>query len=80
MGFERDQPSGARDGGVIGAALIESDTEKVADAQGIGGAPGDTAFGINSFEIANQEGAEVDAAFGRLIWPGVRLGRPIFLA
>lgn len=45
---------------MIGAAFIESDTEEVADAQGIGGAPGDAAFGINTFEIANQEGAEVD--------------------
>jgi hypothetical protein len=60
LDFERDQPPGARDGGMIGAAFIEPDSEEVADAQGIGRAPSDAVFGIDAFEIANQEGAEVD--------------------
>ena len=46
---------------MIGAALVESDSRKVADAERIGGPPGDTAFAIDALEIADEEGAEGDA-------------------
>jgi hypothetical protein len=59
--FHRNQPAGARKCGMIGAALDESNPRKVADAERIGGPPDDTAFGIVPLEIADQEGAEVDA-------------------
>ena len=61
MRFDVDQPAGARKGRMIGAALVESNAQKVADTERIGGPPGDTAFGIDALEIADQEGAEVDA-------------------
>ena len=61
MRFDVDQPAGAREGGMIGAAFVESNAQKVADAERIGGPPGDTAFGIDALEIADEEGAEVDA-------------------
>ena len=46
---------------MIRAALVESNSQKVADTERIGGPPGDTAFGINALGIADEEGAEVDA-------------------
>ena len=61
MRFDSNQPAGAREGGMIGTALVESNAQKVADTERIGGPPGDTAFGIDALEIADQEGAEVDA-------------------
>ena len=59
--FDVDQPAGAREGGMIGTALVESDSRKVADAERIGGPPGDAAFGIDALEIADEEGAEGDS-------------------
>ena len=61
MRFDVDQPAGAGEGGMIGAAFVESDSQKVADAERIGGPLGDTAFRIDALEIADEEGAEVDA-------------------
>ncbi|MCX6586097.1 MAG: hypothetical protein NTX13_05915 [Acidobacteria bacterium] len=61
MRFDVDQPAGAREGGMIGAAFVESDSRKGADAERIGDPPGDAAFGIDALEMANEEGAEVDA-------------------
>ena len=61
MRFDVDQSAGAREGGMIGAAFVESDSRKVADTERIGGPPGDTAFGIDALEIADEEDAEGDA-------------------
>ncbi len=61
MRFDSNQPAGAREGGMIGAAFVESNSRKVAGAERIGGPPGDTAFRVDALERADQEGAEADA-------------------
>ena len=75
MRFDVDQPAGAREGGMIGAAFVESDSRKVADTERIGGPPCDTAFGIDALEIADEEDAEGDARgeAGRAHFLGVEL-------
>ena len=62
-------------GRLIGAALVESNAQKVADTERIGGPPGDAAFGIDAFEIADEEGAEGDGRgeAGPAHFPGVEL-------
>jgi hypothetical protein len=60
---------------MIGAALVESNSRKVADAERIGGPPGNAAFRIDALEIADQQRAAVDARgeAGPAHFPGVEL-------
>ena len=57
--FHIDQPPGSGDGGVIGRVLVQADAQKTAQAQRIGSSPRDPPFRIDTFEIANQQQAEV---------------------
>jgi hypothetical protein len=59
MGFGVNQPSGARDGDVIGRVLVERDGEELPERERIGEAPGDAALAVESFEEANHHDTEI---------------------
>ena len=62
-----DEPSGARNGDVIGSVLIQADGKEMAQRERIGQSPGDAPFPVEAFEEPDRHDAEVLAR--RQGWP-----------
>jgi hypothetical protein len=57
--FHIDEPPGSGDGGVIRGSLVQTDPQKLTQAQRIGGPPRDPPFRVDAFKVPNQQQAEV---------------------
>lgn len=59
--FHADQPPSARQRRMIRRGFVQADAGKASQAERIGRAPGDAAFGVDALAVADQQGAEVTA-------------------
>src|SRR5437867_12968220 len=59
MRLHIDQTAGARDGRMIGRPVLQPQAQEGAHRQRVGRAPRDAALGVEPFEIADQQQAEV---------------------
>src|SRR5947207_13081075 len=65
---------------MVGRFLVQSDVQELAQSQGVGYAPGDSACAIDSFEVAHQQASEVGASGerGAAVVVGVEGGALLF--